>query len=111
MLEIPFLNTVYEDEYVTVLIHDIAGEGKLLVVHVDIIPSTNKALIKHYFDVITAIFDGLKEKGVKEVEAWVNTDEEARYAQFFGFTEWVGELTVNGQTCLPHVFRMKRVLD
>jgi hypothetical protein len=111
MLEIPNLNVVYEDEYVTVLIHDIGGDGTLLVVHVDIIPSTNKELIKHYFDVIGAIFDKLKEKGVKEVEAWVNTDEELRYAQFFGFTKFLGELTVNGQTCLPSVFRMKRKLD
>lgn len=110
MLEIPNLNVVYEDDTVTLLVHDIAGEGKLLVVHADVIPTTDRDVLGHYLDIIDTLSEQLKERGHTEVEAWVNTDEEIRYAQFFGFDEFLGELTVNGQTCLPSVFRLRKRL-
>lgn len=110
MLGIPNLNTVYEDDTCAVLIHDIAGEGKILVCHAEVIPSTNRELLMHYQDVMENLFKQLKERGVEELEAWINDDDEMKYAQFFGFNEFIGELTVNGQTCLPSVFRLKRKL-
>lgn len=110
MLGIPNLNTVYEDDTIAVLIHDIAGEGKLLVCHAEVVPKASKELFLHYMEVMDELFASLKAKGVEEIEAWVNTDEEMKYAQFFGFDEFVGELTVNGQTCIPSVFRLKKDL-
>lgn len=92
------------------MIHDIAGEGKLLVVHAEVLPTTNRKILDHYLEVIDTLFDQLRERGIEEVEAWVNNDDEVHYAQFFGFDEFLGELTVNEQTCLPSVFRMKKRL-
>jgi len=111
MLGIPNLNTIYEDEYCAVLLHDINGEGKLFVLHADVIPVVTRPLMEHYMEVMDNVFEALKAKGLKEVEAWVNTDEELKYAQFFGFDEFLGELTINEQTCLPAVFRLKRTLN
>lgn len=111
MLGIPNLNVVYEDDLCTVLIHDIGGEGKLLVVHVEVLPTTNRKVLAHYSDVINGLFDQLRERGIPEVEAWVNNDEEIHYAQFFGFDEFLGELTINEQVCFPSVFRLKKRLN
>lgn len=108
MLEIPNLNVVYEDETVTCYIHDIAGEKKLFVFHAVVIPSTDKKLLNHYLTIVDSLDEALKERGFKELEAWVNTDEEIRYAMFFGFTEYLGELTVNGQTCFPQIHRLRK---
>lgn len=110
MLEIPNLNVVYEDDLCTVMIHDIAGEGELLVVHVEVIPTTKRSVLQHYYEVIEGLFDQLRARGRTEIEAWVNTDEEIRFAQYFGFDEFMGELMVNEQPCLPAVYRMKKRL-
>lgn len=110
MLEIPNLNVIYEDEYVTCLIHDIAGEGKLYVFHADVIPTTDRKLLQHYRNVMFKIDDALRAKGLTEIEAWVNTEEEMRYAAYFGFGEYIGELTVNRQRCLPEIHRLKKRL-
>lgn len=110
MLEIPNLNTIYEDETCAVLLHDIAGEGKLFVIHADVIPEARRELLEHYMEVMDNVFEVLKQKGLTEIEAWVNTDEEIRYAQFFGFSEMLGELTIHGQLCIPTVYRLKKDL-
>lgn len=109
-LEIPNLNTVYEDEYCTVFIHDIEGKGELLVIHVDVVKTVNRKILNHYFDVIESVFEALRARGIKEVEAWVSTDEEMRFAIFYGFTEQLGQLTVNGRETLPEVYRLRKEL-
>jgi len=111
MLGIPNLNLVYEDETGKVYIHDIDGKGELLVVHAEVIPTTNRAILGHYLEVMDTLFEQLQDKGVKEVEAWVNSDEEMDYAQFFGFNEFLGELTINEQTCIPSVYRLRKRLS
>lgn len=111
MLGIPNLNLIYEDDTCGVYIHDVEGNGRLLVFHADVIPVANHRLMQHYLTVVDSLFVALKERGLKELEAWVNTDEEMRYAMFFGFTEYLGELTVNGQPCLPQVHRLKVNLE
>lgn len=110
MLGIPNLNEIYKDDTGAVYIHDIGGEGKLLVVHVDVLPKLNRKIITHYLEVIDNVFKQLKERGIPEVEAWVNTDEEMHYAMFFGFDEYLGELTVNEQLCFPTVHRLRKRL-
>lgn len=110
MLGIQNLNVVYEDDSVTCIIHDVKGDGSLLVFHANVVPSVNRKLLKHYDQVMFAIDEGLRGRGIKEIEAWVNTDEELHYAGFFGFTEYVGELTVNQQRCLPTVHRLRKIL-
>jgi hypothetical protein len=110
MLEIPNLNTVYEDDTVTCYIHDIGGDGKLLVFHAVVIPSLSLALLRHYQNIVDQIDVALQDKGITEIEAWVNTDQEIRYAEFFGFTEMIGELTVNQQLCFPSVYRLRKSL-
>ena len=111
MLGIPNLNTVYEDDLVTLMVHDIGGEGSLLVVHAEVIPTTNREVLEHYMEVLDTLFEQLRARGVTEIEAWVNDQTEIDYAQFFGFDEFLGELTVNEQTCIPSVFRLRKRLD
>jgi hypothetical protein len=60
MLGIPNLNVVYEDETGTVLIHDIEGKGELLVVHVEVLPTTNRKILGHYLEVMDNLFEQLK---------------------------------------------------
>jgi hypothetical protein len=110
MLGIPNLNVVYEDETGAVLIHDIEGKGELLVVHAEVLPTTNREILGHYLEVMDMLFEQLKERGITEVEAWINSDEEMRYAQFFGFDEFLGELMVHDQPCMPSVFRLRKRL-
>lgn len=109
-LEIPNLNTVYEDDKFTLMIHDIEGKGELLVLHADIVKPVTKTLMNHYWDVVQALFEELQKRGIKEIEAWVSTDEEIRFAAFFGFNDMMGQLLVNGRETLPPVFRLKKEL-
>lgn len=110
MLEIPNLNKIYEDDYITLFIHDIGGEGKLFVMHADVVPSANRKVLAHVMEVVDKTFDALREKGLTEIEAWVNTDEQIHYAQFMGFNEWLGELTINGQRPFPVAYRLRKKL-
>lgn len=110
MLGIPNLNEVYKDDLCTVYIHDVYGDNSLLVVHVDVVKSTKREIIQHYFDVIEGLFDALRAKGVPEIEAWVSSDEEIKFAQFYGFDQFLGELMVNGQSNIPPIFRLKKDL-
>jgi hypothetical protein len=110
MLEIPNLNVAYEDETGTVLIHDIGGEGQMLVVHAEVIPTTNRSVLLHYRDVINAMCEQLKSKGINHVDAWVLTDEQIRFAQFFGFEPTGEEITIMGQTNFTPIYKMvKRI--
>lgn len=110
LLETPNLNKVYEDELCTVYVHDVYGNLDLLVVHVDIIPTTDRKVLSHYFDVIESLFEHLRAKGVKEVEAWVCEDNQIRFAQFYGFDQFLGQLTINGRETTPIVYRLKKEL-
>lgn len=110
MLEIPNLNLVYEDETVTCLIHDVKGDQSLLVFHALVVPGADRARLRHYDEVMFEIDEALRARGLTEIEAWVNTDEEIHYAGFFGFTDYIGELTVNGQRCFPQVHRLRKRL-
>lgn len=107
---IPNLNVVYEDELCTVYIHDIHGDNSLLVVHTDVVKSKKREVLDHYFDVIESVFEALREKGIKEVEAWVCTDEQIRFAQYYGFDQMLGQLYINGRETLPEVYRLKKEL-
>ena len=80
------------------------------MVHAEVLDSTKREILGHYLDVVDTLFKQLKEKGVTEVEAWVTTEEEIKYAQFFGFDEFIGELTINQQTLLPPVYRLRKRL-
>lgn len=108
MLEIPNLNTVYEDEVCSCVLHDVKGDGTLLVFHADVLPVAKKSLLSHYLDVVESIDQALQERGLKELECWVCSDEEIKYAGFFGFTEMLGELLVNKQHCFPAVYRLRK---
>lgn len=110
MLETPNLNKVYEDNYCTVYIHDVYGNNDLLVVHVDVVPSRKREVLNHYFDVIESVFEALRARGIKEVEAWVSEDHEIRFAQFYGFDQFLGQLTIHGRETVPAVFRLKKEL-
>jgi hypothetical protein len=109
-LEIPNLNKVYEDNYCTVYIHDVYGNQDLLVIHTDVIATKKREILEHYFEVIESVFDALRERGVKEVEACVSEDHEIRFAQFYGFDQFIGQLTVHGRETVPAVFRLKKEL-
>lgn len=78
--------------------------------HALVIPSTDRKLLNHYSEVVFEIDEALKAKGLESIEAWVNTDEEIHYAGFFGFTEYLGELVVNGQRCFPQIHRLRKTL-
>lgn len=78
--------------------------------HAEVLPDLTKSLLLHYIEVVDTLFTALKEKGVLELEAWVNTDEEIHYAQFMGFDQFLGELYIHGQPCLPGVYRLKKDL-
>lgn len=110
MLGTPGLNKVYEDETCTVYLHDVYGNGDLMVVHVDVIKTVSRQVLDHYRDVIESLFEALRARGREEVEAWVSTDKEIRFAQFFGFDEFLGQLMINGRETLPEVYRLKRKL-
>ncbi len=111
LLGTPNLNKVYEDELCTVFIHDLQFEGeRKLVVHVDVVKETKRETLEHYYDVINGLFDALREKGVKEVEAWVSEDHEITFAQLYGFDEFLGQLEINGRETLPPVYMLKKVL-
>lgn len=109
-LEIPNLNKVYEDDLCTLYIHDVYGDNSLLVLHVEVIQEAKKSLMLHYHEVLENLLNALRERGVKKLEAWMNTDEQIRFAQFFGFNEFLGELMVNGQHVFPPVYRLSREL-
>lgn len=106
----PNLNKIYEDEYCTLLLHDVYGNNELLVFHAEVLKTTNREILNHYFEVIENVFEALREKGVTELEAWVCEDHEIRYAQFFGFDKFTGQLQVNGMDTIPAVYRLKKDL-
>ena len=108
--EIPNLKVIYKDDKCTCYLHDIYENGELLVFHADVIKSTDRELLSHYQEVMKNIFVALKEKGLPEIEAWVVTDDEIKYAQFMGFDEFLGELTIEGRPCTPTVYRLKKEL-
>lgn len=109
-LEIPNLNKIYEDDTVECYIHDVYSNGELLVFHADVQKSLNKDLLLHYRDVMQEIFAALKQKGVKELQAWVVTDKEIKYAQFMGFDQFLGELTIGNRPIQPPVYVLKKEL-
>lgn len=102
---------MYEDELCSVYLHDLELEGRRrLVVHVDVVKNNDRETLDHYYDVIETLFDQLKERGIKEVEAWVSTDEEIDFAQFYGFDQFLGQLMVNERETIPPVFMLKKEL-
>lgn len=110
MLETPNLNKIYEDNLCTVYIHDAYGDGSLLVVHTDVVASKKREILDHYFDVIESVYEALRAKGVKEVEAWVCEDHEIRFAQYYGFDQFLGQLMIKGRETVPAVYRLKKEL-
>jgi hypothetical protein len=110
MLEIPNLNKIYEDDLCTVFLHDVKGDGSLLVMHADVVKTTDRRILEHYLEVADTIFDELRKRGIPKVEAWMCTDEQIRFAQFLGFGTMVGQLTVNGRETLPEVYRLEKEL-
>lgn len=111
LLGTPNLNKVFEDELCTVYVHDLEFNGeRKLVVHVDVVKESNHKTMQHYYEVIEGLFDALRERGIKEVEAWVSEDHEIDFAQFYGFDQFLGELLVNDRELLPPVFMLKKEL-
>lgn len=78
--------------------------------HAEVMPKLDRKLLQHYVEVVHTLFDELRKRGVKELEAWVNTDEEIHYAQYMGFDEFLGELYIHNQPVSPAVYRMKKRL-
>jgi hypothetical protein len=108
---IPNLNKVYEDELCTVFVHQVQLEGQdKLVVHVDVVKDRSRETLQHYYEVIEGLFDQLRERGIKEVEAWVSEDHEIDFAQFYGFDQFLGQLIVDGRETIPPVFMLKKEL-
>lgn len=110
MSGIPNLNVIYEDDLCTCYIHDVYGNGELLVFHADVVKTTDRKVLAHYHEVMANIFDALREKGLTEIEAWVVTDQEIKYAQYMGFDQFLGELVVEGRPTTPTVYRLKKEL-
>lgn len=110
LLETPNLNVVYEDDIITAYIHDVYGNQELLVLHVDVVQSKKREILDHIFDVVESIFENLRARGIKELEAWVCEDHEIRFAQFYGFDQFLGQLTVKGRETVPIVYRLKKEL-
>lgn len=110
-LGIPNLNVVYKDDLCTVLVHDVLGDQSRLVVHAEVEKSLSKKLFVHYMEVMDNLFEQLKARGVTEVEAWVCEDHEIKYAQLFGFDQFLGELRgPDGRETLPIVYGLKKEL-
>lgn len=107
-LGIPNLNKVYEDDKCTVLLFKY---GEDLLVHVDIVQTSNKEYIQHYYEVIETLFEQLRERGIKEVKTWVREGKEMDFAQFYGFDQFEGELMFYGKMTLdPTFYVLKKVL-
>ncbi len=102
---------MYEDDLCTVYLHQLELEGKeRLVVHVDVVKENSREVLDHYYDVIESLFEQLRKRGIKEVEAWVSEDHEISFAQFYGFDQFLGQLMVDGRETLPPVFMLKKEL-
>lgn len=110
MSGIPNLNKVYEDETGTLYIHDIGGEKQIFVLHAEVIPTTNRKVLSHYRDIIELLYANLAERGVKEIEAWVLTDEQIRFATHYGFHLTGKEITLEGVEFIDPVYQMKKDL-
>lgn len=104
--DLPEVYEVYKDDVITLWLHDVNYEGKMFVLHARVEPTTDREVLLHIAYVLEILFEQLREKGVKELEAWTTTPEETRYAQFFGF-EYLGQLTVNGRPTSPVIDRLK----
>ena len=91
-------------------LHAPYSDDSLLVIHTDVVASKKREILDHYFDVIESVFEALRARGYKEVEAWVCEDHEIRFAQFYGFDQFLGQLTIHGRETTPAVYRLKKEL-
>lgn len=110
MSEIPNLKIVYEDDIITLILHDIHEDQSRLVLHAEVVKSTNREVLQHIYTVVETLCESLKDKGFEELEAWVSEPEEIRFAQYFGFNKFVGQLQVNGMDTVPKIYILKRAL-
>ncbi len=86
------------------------NDERKLVVHVDVVKTKDREVLDHYYEVIEGLFDRLRARGIKEVEAWVSEDHEIDFAQFYGFDQFLGQLEIDGKETLPPVFMLKKDL-
>jgi hypothetical protein len=106
-LETPNLNVVYSDDTGDLLLHNFDTE---LVIHVDVIPTVNRSILEHYAVVLNTLFEQLKERDIPSVKAWVLTDEQIRYAVFFGFQLTGKEIKLKGYYG-PTIYELEKVLN
>lgn len=107
----PNLNKIYEDDLCSLYIHELEFNGeRKLIFHADVIKTTNRDHLNHYYEVIEAFFEALRRKGFKEIEAWVSEDHEVDFAQMYGFDQFLGQLFIDGRETLPPVFMLKKEL-
>lgn len=109
-LEIPNLNTVYEDDTGELLLHNVKGDGSLLVLHADVIPTIDRRILEHYAVILNSLCEQLSQKGFPSLKTWVLTDEQMRYAVFFGFVPTGNEVTIEGYFG-PPIYEMEKVLN
>ncbi len=108
---IPNLNVVYEDDLCTVLLHRMVRDDKeRFIVHVDVLKTTKREILDHYYDVIESLFQGLRDRGVTEVETWVREGAEMDFAQFYGFDQFLGEIKFGEETLFPPAYILKKDL-
>lgn len=103
------VHQIYKDDVVTFYIHDICGEGELMVLHAEVPKTTNREVLLHIYGVLEHVCSQMRNRGFKELEAWCGTEADARYAQFFGF-EFLGELTIDDKRFEPPVYRLVKRL-
>lgn len=110
MRETPSLKVIYKDADFTIYIHDVKEDGSLLVMHAEVPPEITKSQQQKLRTIVEETFQILREKGIEEIEAWIETEEQAEFAIFYGFTEDIGELIIDGQHCFPPVYRFRKTL-
>lgn len=90
------------------MIHDIGGEGKMFILHVEVLPFVNRKILAHYLEVISALEKQLKDRGQDHIETWVLTDDQIRFAEFYGFRLTGEEITINGQRNFQPIYQMMK---
>jgi hypothetical protein len=98
MLEIPNLKRVYEDETGELWLFKINEDYTL---HAFVQDCTKLSLMKHYRTIMIELCDQLKAKGIPALKTWVQTDEQYKYAMFFGFEPTGNEIQILGYTGMP----------
>ena len=85
---------VYTDDLCDIYLLDLGKDN--ISIHVFVLPTVDRKTIVHYRTVLSELLVALKDKGLSVLKAWAQTDEQYRYAMFFGFKPTGNEVTILG---------------